>query len=568
MKYKKIILGLMIVVGFTSCKKDLEALLNDPNYPSPSTADVDLFLNQVQLSFNGVWSTASDYGGALSRQQQWGGPLYRNAYSPTSFDGIWTNAYTGVVTNSDALIPLAESQNKFIQAGMARTLKAFTMGILVDDFGDVPFSEADQGNANTTPKVDGGAAIYASIQSMLDSAIDDFTKTGAATGPANDLFYGGNKTKWVTFAKTLKLKFYMQTRLVDASVSDKIKALLTENNVITSAGQDFVFKYGTNVVSPDSRHPHYATDYVNSGGVGEYLSNYFMWMVAAQKYGGGTINFSGDPRLRYYFYRQATNYAWANQQSCPCFGNSIFASASFPAWYPSVPDQTPFCVIGKGYMGRDHGDNSGAPPDGAYRTGWGIYPAGGEFDSSQAKSVTQGMGAQGAGISPIWLSSFTSFIQAEAAISLGITTNGTARDHLLAGITASINKVVGFPATLGYSVSPNYAATPTQITNYINLVMSNYDNATTDDQRLNIIETEYFLATWGNGVEPYNNLRRTGKPDNLQPAVALQSPGFFMRSFYYPSVFVNRNSNAPAQKTPGDAVNKVFWDNNPDDFIK
>jgi len=80
--------------------------------------------------------------------------------------------------------------------------------------------------------------------------------------------------------------------------------------------------------------------------------------------------------------------------------------------------------------------------------------------------------------------------------------------------------------------------------------------------------TEYYLAAWGNGVEPYNNYRRTGKPDNMQPPAAVPEPGFFMRSFFYPSVFVNRNSNAPAQKNPGNAADKVFWDNNPDNFVK
>jgi hypothetical protein len=80
--------------------------------------------------------------------------------------------------------------------------------------------------------------------------------------------------------------------------------------------------------------------------------------------------------------------------------------------------------------------------------------------------------------------------------------------------------------------------------------------------------SEYYLALWGNGLESYNNFRRTGKPANAQIAVAVPNPGFFMRSFFYPSVFVNRNSNAPAQKDPGNAVQKVFWDNNPDNFIK
>ncbi len=465
-----------------------------------------------------------------------------------------------------ALIPLAQSQRKYFQSGVARVLKAFTLGTLVDNFGDVPYTEANLGNDNTVPKVDAGANSYAAVQTLLDSALADFAKTGAATFSGTDLFYGGTKTSWVALSKTLKLKFYMQARLVDNTVTPKIQALLTENNLIKTADQDFVFRYGTSVTSPDSRHTHYASDYTNNGN-GEYLSNYFMWLMASQKY-GGIVNQSGDPRLRYYFYRQVGTYSWATSSTCPCFAKSQFGSSSFPSWYPSVPDQTPYCTVGKGYHGRDHGDNSGAPPDGSYTTAWGVYPAGGQFDANQFKPVSLGLGGQGAGINPIWLSSFTSFLEAEASLTLGISSQGSAKSLMVAGITASINKVMAFPATVSVTPDPTLVPTATQISNYITLVSNNYDTAATTDSKLNIVMSEYYLALWGNGIESYNNIRRTGKPGNAQLAVAVPNPGFFMRSFFYPSVFVNRNSNAPSQKDPGNSVQKVFWDNNSDTFIK
>ncbi|MBS1609779.1 MAG: SusD/RagB family nutrient-binding outer membrane lipoprotein [Bacteroidetes bacterium] len=568
MKFRKIYITLTIafLVAFTGCKKEFNGYLNNPNSPSPSTADVDLYLNSVQLSFNTFWTRASDLGAQLTRQQYWVGPFYRNGYTPASFDGEWTNAYTGVLANSTALIPLAQEQKKYVQSGIARTLTAFTLGTLVDDFGDVPYTDAVLGNENTNPNVDPGATVYAGVQTLLDSAIADFQKPGAAAGPSVDLFYGGDADAWVTFAKTLKLRFYMQTRLVDASAKAKIEELLAEDDLINDPSQDFVFQYGTSLSAPDSRHPQYGANYVDAGGPG-YLSNFFMWMVASQKY-GGTVNFNGDPRLRYYFYRASLNYNWANSSTCPCFARSIFATSAPPAWYPSVPDETPYCVIGKGYLGRDHGDASGGPPDGSFRSTYGIYPAGGEFDSDGGDAINSSLGLKGAGIDPIWLSSYTAFLKAEAATTLGITAAGTPRALLQAGVTASIDKVLGFPLKGGYTVPSDKIPSTTQINNYINLVLSKYDAATTDADKLNVIMTEYYLAAWGNGVEPYNNYRRTGMPNNMQPPAAVPEPGLFMRSFFYPSVFVNRNVNAPAQKNPGNAADKVFWDNNPDDFVK
>jgi hypothetical protein len=568
MKLKNIyiILTMAFLTAFSSCKKEFNSLLTNPNNPSPETADVDLYLNQVQLSFSAFWTRASDLGAQLTRQQYWVGPYYRNGYTPASFDGEWSSAYTGVLANADALIPLAQSQKKYIQSGIARTLLAFTLGTLVDDFGDVPFSEATQGNLNTNPVVDGGAAVYAGVQSLLDSAITDFQQPSKGAAPQSDLFYGADADKWVTLAKTLKLRFYMQTRLVDASAAAKIQALLTEDDLINDPSQDFVFQYGTSQSAPDSRHPQYAANYVDAGGPG-YLSNFFMWTVASAK-NNGLVTFTGDPRLRYYFYRSTLNYGWANSSTCPCFARSVFATSAPPAWYPSVPDQTPYCVIGRGYLGRDHGDASGGPPDGSFRSTYGVYPAGGVFDADQGDAIASGQGGKGAGIDPMWLSSFTAFLKAEAALTVGGSSPATARTLLETGVTSSIDKVMGFPGQIGYSIPTGSIPSGTQVTNYINGVLTKYDAATTDDSRLNIIMTEYYIAAWGNGIEPYNTYRRTGKPDNLQLPAAVPDPGFFMRSFFYPSVFVNRNSNAPAQKNPGNEANKVFWDNNPDGFIK
>lgn len=564
------ILILLMVFSTVSCKKTLDGLLNNPNAPSPASADVDLYINSVQLSFVGFVGGMESFGAQLSRMEYWGGPLYQNAYSPPSFDGVWTTAYSSIINNTNALVPLAEAQNKFIQAGMAKIMKAYTLGTMVDMFNNVPYSQAELGVANTNPKADDAASVYANVQSILADAIADLQKTGAVAA-SSDLFYGGSAAKWITLAKTLQLKFYMQTRLVDNTAPAKIKALLDENNLINSTSQDFQFQYGTNNSLPDSRNPHYANDYTTTGN-NDYLSNYFMWMVVAQKY-GGVDNVSGDPRARYYFYRQVDGIGTFTDVSTPCLPNSQYGSATFPAWYPSVPDKTCFCLVGnKGYYGRDHGDNSGTPPDVSLRTAWGIYPAGGQFDASQGAAITSiSLGGLGAGIQPIWLSSYTKFLEAEAAATLGLTDNGTARALLAAGVSASISKVTGFPAAIGAAIPSSQASfvpTSTQIQNYLNLVLANYDAAGSSNAQLNIIMTEYYLALWGDGIEAYNNLRRTGMPNNLQPAVTTPTPGIFMYSFYYPSVYENRNLNAAPQKTPGVAGNHVFWDNNPDNFVK
>lgn len=562
MKYNKVLIIVFLLSTLGACKK-LDSGLINPNGVDPSQANVDLLLNTAQLSFTGVYTGASDYGGQLTRQQQMYGPLYNNAYSPESFDGLWSGAYTGAIININTLLPIAQTQKKYVQAGIAQVLKAYILGTMVDNFGDIPNAESGLGEANLTPKADKGADVYKNVFQLLDSAISNFGKSGAGAGPANDLFYGGNKKKWATLAKTLKLKFYMQTRLVDkVNVTAKVTDLLTANDLVNLESNDFVFRYSIVNNTPDSRHPHYGANYNNasagSNSANDFIGNYFMWAIGIEKTGaaGGVTNL--DPRRRYYFYRQTTNYGGANNASCPCI------SENFPAHYT---DDMPFCLVGAGYWGRDHGDASGTPPDGLLRTTWGVYPAGGEFDASQNTSVDNTRGGKGAGIDPIWVSSFTYFLEAEASLKLDIGVRGTPKALLEKGIRASIAKVLAFPATVNVTVPANRIPTQSAIDNYVSIVLANYDLAATDAKRLDIIMKEYYIAAWGNGIEAYNNYRRTGSPDNMQPVKTTPNPGFFIRSLFYPSVYVNRNVNAPAQKTPGTAANKVFWDNNPDNFI-
>jgi hypothetical protein len=557
---KKLLIIFSVFALVSSCNKKLDSLVQSPNGPDVTTANVDLLLNTVQLQFADFYNNIGDFGGALTRQYQWYGPLYNNGYTANSFDGVWSTAYTGVIVNADKTIDLATKEKKFVQAGIAKVLKAFTYGTLVDYFGDIPFDKAAKGELDLNPSITKGDKVYAGVFTLLDSAIADFGKSGAATGPANDLFYKGSTTEWIKIANTLKLKFYTQIRLVDTSASSKIKNLLTENNLILDQASDFEFKYSTNINSPDSRHPHYTSNYTATGNAGDFIGNYFLWTVAAKKTNGVVTN--TDPRRRFYFYRQRTNYADVNQQSCTC------AFENVPGHYPSVPDKTPFCLVGSGYWGRDHGDNSGIPPDANLRTTWGVYPAGGEFDANQGKSVKLEMGGKGAGIAPIWLASFTNFIKAEIALKMGITEAGSAKVLLENGIRASINKVLGFPATINVSVSSSLMPSSTAINSYVNLVLTEFDAATSVDQQLEIVMREYYIALWGNGTESYNNYRRTGYPSDMQPVKSTSTPGFFPRSNFYPSVYVNRNQNAPTQKNIGIAPNKVFWDNNADNFVK
>jgi hypothetical protein len=273
------------------------------------------------------------------------------------------------------------------------------------------------------------------------------------------------------------------------------------------------------------------------------MSNHFMTELNA----GVDDKTVVDPRLRYYIYRQGpVNAADTNAQDC--FGQLPPAHYGF---------SIPFCTTDfPGYWGRDHGDNGGIPPDTGARATWGVYPVGGNFDNNSFTPITsRDIGEEGAGISPIMLASYVDFMLAESALTLGTT--GDALSYLTDGITKSMNKVIAFGS--GQANGTGFEATQAEIDAYIAEITTNYTNAASNDDRLNIIMTEYQLALFGNGVEAYNSYRRTGLPNDLQP-LRVAPVDNFIRSFFYPNVSVTNNSNSDQK---ADVTDQVFWDNNP-----
>ncbi len=285
-----------------------------------------------------------------------------------------------------------------------------------------------------------------------------------------------------------------------------------------------------------------------------------MWVAAEEK---GFV----DPRTYYYFYRQTTH---PTDYTDPRFSRSATLQFALACYFRAVPTHypasSPYCVLPGGWWGRDHGNNEGTGPDLLVKSTWGVYPAGGALDYGQNLSVGQSagreVGAKGAGMEPIWLSSFTYFLESEAALTLGTT--GDPLALLEQGIRASFAKVKAFPASIGYDPTSDttYLITDTKVNSYVNYVKGKYNAATTTDAKLNIIEKEYYIAAWGNGLEPYNTYRRTAKPDNFQLAV-IANPGDFIRSFFYPASYVNFNQNVTQKLTTNV---KVFWDINPDNL--
>lgn len=546
--YRKslVLFGIMFILG--SCETNQLEILDNPNALTPDQADIDLFLNNIQLgtvyfyesdntdNFNGV----NELGAKVTRLlAMTAGNQYSNAYTGQSMDEVWEDAYSDVLIDIRTMVPLAEELELYTHVGIAQVLESYIVMTLVDYFGDIPYFNALKGADDLNPSVDSGAEIYAALDELLSTAIANFNKEAIA-GPTDDVFFSGDTSKWIKLANTLKLKMYLQSRLVDSGASGKINALIAGGDLMQSAADNFLFQYSTVDANPDSRHPIYSDAF--DAGKTDYQSNWFMSLMAFDR----SIP---DPRIRYYFYRQELDFAAANNQTKEC------TLETAPAHYAS---DDVFCTVDGGYWGRDHGDDDGIPPDDALVTLHGVYPVGGPFDdNTAAPQLNRNVGLKGAGISPIMMSSFVKFMLAESALTLGTT--GDPKTYLEEGMRESMAFVMNFGSGLASS-APAFIPSQTSIDDYVAEVLADYDSAD-EDGKLELIIEQYFIALFGNGVEAYNTYRRTGLP-HLQPTIQ-PNPGIFMRTFPYPDNLVNQNSNVSQKPISV----QVFWDTNPSNFI-
>jgi hypothetical protein len=522
---------------FTGCETTELDLLDNPNTISADDASPNFVLNSIQLSFNGIVSSFRGSSSNITRMTAQFGQ-YNASVTTSSLNGTWGSAY-----NMFANVNLMEEISASSEAGLpyhvalAQIMEAYTYISLVDYVGDVPYSQANQFGDFPTPELDAGEDVYAAQIALLNTAIANLNQDSAVI--PQDLFYGDfDADNWIAVANTLKLKAHLN--MGDGAA---ITGLLSEN-IIDTDDEDFQFNYSSGTL-PESRSPIFQGNYAN--GAGFYMSNGFLDMLNA---GDGEAPYVetgiADPRLRYYIYRQRDS--GPSGSNLPCAGQDIYD----------------YCYVGNLYWGRDHGDDEGIPNDQIRRSTWGVYPGGGAFDNNQfnktnSTSITT---LNGEGINPIFLSSFTHFALAEAGLDLGVGVNS--RVLLQEGISLSMDKVTDFSGSLVTTDEDDetidYAATSTDINDYISRVLAEYDAASGNDAKLAIVIREWYLASWGNGIEPYNMYRRTGYP-NLQTGILPVGP--FPRSFRYPDDEVNTNPNVN-QTT---ATNKVFWDTNPGDFI-
>lgn len=587
---------------FYSCETmELEDLAS-PNSLSPDLADADLLLNKIQISFLSAMQDMQYNGAALGRISYMGGRVYYNNFGAYTVSSSWYQLYASILPDIAAIEGLNGEENLLaFHLGMSKAMAAHIMMGIVDSVGDIPWAEANNPVEYPNPGVSDDADVYAAAVAMLDEAQGYLD----AAGGGDDMYYGGDASKWTKYVNTLK----MRAALTQGNYS----AALAQTNVIETAADDLQFNYGSQELQPDTRHPWYGSDYTTSG-ANIYQSSWLMdlmdgetddWYatsVADWSAGNFPIN---DPRRRYYFYRQTTMTP-GNHQMIKAFGAVYMYpydwsgdSSNGETLQCSLQDQpfhlefTPdgntgygngrWCSNFIGYWGRHHGNDEGTPPDNFTRTATGVYPSGGSFDNlddigdydtvgslgglnALAGQVWQGNGGGGAGIWPIYLSSYVKFMKAEAALATGDA--ATAAMYMEAGMNESITKVMGFSSVDAEADSSKFPSSA-DVATFVSDVMAQFAAAPTTStldglgwpvakSKWDLLGEQYFVAMFGGANDAWNFMRRTGYPSTLSRGLMDEvESGPFPRTGTYPTSEISAN---PSILQRQDNNTLVFWD--------
>lgn len=210
MKKYLIVLGAIATIG---CSKEYLDVNDNPNTPTTTRADY-VFTNAIVRSTayqaGAMHALGANWTGHWGHSTSFTGGGQQKTYVFTNsdfnfFDGAYDNLY-----DYQYVIEHADADGFAYLIGPSKVMQALIFQKLVDLYGNIPYSQALKGQEFILPVYDNAQAVYEDLIVKLNEAISDIN---AATWPSSapaDIVMKGNKTNWIKFANTLKLRIAMR----------------------------------------------------------------------------------------------------------------------------------------------------------------------------------------------------------------------------------------------------------------------------------------------------------------------------------------------------------------------
>ena len=189
-------------------------------FPVGTQADGTSVANRYQTAYN---LAADCWSGYFGQNNNWGGPNNLNYFLKDGWvASSYTESYSTVVPLWQDLKGKTETQFPEVFA-LAQILQISTWHKATDMFGPIPYKEAGKGLI--TVPYDSQEEVYKAMFKELSDAIEVLTKY-ADNGnskllPNADAVYAGDVHKWVVYANSLMLRLAMRVYYADAALSKK-----------------------------------------------------------------------------------------------------------------------------------------------------------------------------------------------------------------------------------------------------------------------------------------------------------------------------------------------------------
>ena len=256
---KKIFIYLLSLMVLTSCVDNLDDFNVDEKRASQVPA-ATLFtgalksLTDVMTTPNVNTNNYRFYVQHWTSTQYLDEPRY-NMTSRTIPQSMFQTLYRDVLADLNDAKRLIQENEAILaevrsnQLAQAEIIEVYTWSILLNTFGNVPYSQALDPDVSL-PAYDDAATVYNDILDRLDAALQLIEPTANGFGDA-DVLYDSDMAMWVKFGNSLKLKLAMVIADVDP---DQAKTLVeaAAPNVFTSNADNAAFPYLPN---PPNNNP-------------------------------------------------------------------------------------------------------------------------------------------------------------------------------------------------------------------------------------------------------------------------------------------------------------------------
>ncbi len=157
----------------------------------------------------------------------------------------WREAYSDFGMQNQQVIELTKDDElKVNKNSIAKIWKVFIMHRITDFWGDVPYSDAF--NGNVAPSYTPQSEIYYDMIEVLKKEAENLGNTdGGESFGDSDVVFQGDKNKWIKFANSLRLRLSMRLSNVDpAFAQQQVSELIAEDNFISNNSESAELPYG------------------------------------------------------------------------------------------------------------------------------------------------------------------------------------------------------------------------------------------------------------------------------------------------------------------------------------